>query len=256
MSKIHPSAVIEDGAQLGNDVEIGPYCVIGGKVKIKDGALLKSHVVVEGDTTIGEQCRIFPFASLGTQTQDLKFRGAETTVEIGDRTTIREYVTVNSGTNEGEITRIGNGCHIMAYVHIAHACSVGNSVIMANCATLAGDVTVEDEAIIGGLAAVHQFARVGRMCMVGGLTRVTQDCLPYMIVVGIPAEVKGLNRVGLQRRGVSADAQQALKQAYKIIYRQDLLVKQALQKVREEVPPCPEVDHLLAFAESTERGIT
>ena len=165
-------------------------------------------------------------------------------------------MTVNSGTNEGEITRIGNGCHIMAYVHIAHACSVGNSVIMANCATLAGDVTVEDEAIIGGLAAVHQFARVGRMCMVGGLTRVTQDCLPYMIVVGIPAEVKGLNRVGLQRRGVSADAQQALKQAYKIIYRQDLLVKQALQKVREEVPPCPEVDHLLAFAESTERGIT
>ncbi len=255
MSKIHPTAVIDSGAELGDDVEVGPYCVIGGGVTIKDGARLKSHVVIEGNTTIGSGCQIFPFASLGTQTQDLKYRGAETKVEIGDGTTIREYVTVNSGTNEGEVTHIGDGCHIMAYVHVAHACNVGNGVIMANCATLAGDVTVEDQAIIGGLAAVHQFTRVGRMCMVGGLTRVSQDCLPYMIVVGIPAEVKGLNRVGLQRRGVSEEAQRALKQAHRILYRQGLLMKQALQKIRDEVPTCPEIENLLTFAESTKRGI-
>lgn len=252
---IHPTAIVDPGAQLGEGVEVGPYCVVGPHARVGDGARLMSHVVLDGWITIGRQCRIFPFASLGTQTQDLKYRGGKTFVEIGDQTTIREYVTVNSGTNEGETTRVGAGCLIMAYAHVAHACQVGNGVIMANGATLAGHIVVEDQAIVGGLSAVHQFVKIGRMCMIGGMTRITQDCPPYMIIEGNPAQVFGPNTVGLKRKNVDENAQHLLKQAYKLLYRSGLSTSQALEKIKAEVAPCEEIRHLVDFIEKSERGI-
>ncbi len=252
---IDPRAVIEDGAQIGSDVEIGAYCVIGGNVKIGAGTKLHSHVVVQGDTTLGEKCEIFPFACIGTQTQDLKFAGGHTSVKIGDRTTLREYVTVNSGTNEGECTVVGSDCHILAYCHVAHACRVGNGVIMSNGATLAGDVIVEDQAIIGGLTGVHQFTRIGRMCMIGGMTRVTKDCPSFMIIAGNPAQVRGVNVIGLERRKVDPAARDIIKKAYRILYREDLSTAQAIEKIRDSIEGCEELNQLLAFIEGSKRGI-
>lgn len=255
MTAVHPTAVVAEGAELGADVEIGPYSVIGPNVSIGDGTRVVAHAVVDGFTKLGSECTVFPFACVGMQTQDLKYKGGKTFVEIGDRTTLREYVTVNSGTNEGEITKIGSDCHIMAYSHIAHACRVGDQVIMANCATLAGEVEVEDQAILGGLSAVHQFVRVGRLCMTGGCTKVTQDCPPFMIVDGNPASVRGVNVVGLERRGVAPEARKLLKQVYRILYRDGLSTSQAVEKIRSEVIGSPEVDHVVSFIEKSERGI-
>ncbi len=255
MSGIHPTAVIAEGAQIGEGVEIGPYSVIGPHVSIGAGACLRPHVVIDGHTTIGAGCNIFSFACIGSQTQDLKFRGGRSTVDIGDRTTLREYVTVNSGTNEGEKTIVGSGCHIMAYCHVAHACRVGNGVIMANGATLAGDVTIEDQAVVGGLCGVHQFCRIGRMCMVGGCTKVVKDLPPYMMVDGNPAEVRGLNLIGLERRGVSEADRNILKQAYRLLYRKDLSVQQALAEIRGTLEASEALTHLTGFIEASERGI-
>ncbi len=255
MTNIHTTAIISKDARLGAGVEVGPYCVVGPNVTIGDGTKLMSHVVIDGYTTIGTGCVVFPFTSLGSQTQDLKYKGGKTYVEIGDNTTLREYVTVNSGTNEGEITKVGSDCHIMAYCHVAHACKVGNGVIMSNCATLAGDVVVEDKAIIGGLSGIHQFTRIGSLCFVGGMTKVVQDCPPFMMVDGNPAEIKGINSVGLKRNNVSEQAQRALKEAYKILYRQNLSTRQALDRICSEVEKGPEIEHLLDFIEKSERGI-
>ncbi len=252
---IHPTAVVHPDAVLADAVEIGPFCVIGPHVSIGCGARLMSHVVVDGWTRVGDGCRIFPFACLGTETQDLKYRGAKTSVEIGSGTTIREYVTINSGTAENEVTRIGSGCLLMAYAHVAHGSLVGDQVIMANCATLAGHVVVEDQAVVGGLAAVHQFVRIGRMCMIGGCSKIAQDCPPFMLVDGNPAEVRGPNTVGLQRRGVSAASQRAIKEAYRWIYRKSLGVSEALAGIEQSDLTGPEVDHLVQFVRASERGI-
>lgn len=252
---IHSTAIVDRGAEIAEGAVIGPYCVLGPHVKIGAGTKLMSHVVVDGWTTIGANCNVFPFASLGTQTQDLKFRGGKTFVEIGDRTTIREYVTVNSATADGEVTKVGSDCHIMAYCHVAHACRVGNQVIMANCATLAGEIVVEDQAVIGGLAAVHQFTKIGRMCMIGGCSAIRQDCPPFVLVAGNPPVVGGLNTVALERRGVTPEARQMLKRAYRILYREGLSTRQALEKIRAEVQQCPEVRHFVEFVESSQRGI-
>ncbi len=255
MSEVHPTAILADGAKLGVGVRIGPYAVIGPNVEIGDAADIRAHVVIEGHTTIGEGCTIFPFACIGSQTQDLKYRGGSSTVSIGARTTLREYVTVNSGTHEGEHTSVGQGCHIMAYCHVAHACRVGDGVIMANGATLAGDVLVEDQAVIGGLSGVHQFCRIGRMCMVGGCTKVVKDLPPFMIVDGNPAVVRGLNQIGLERRGVGELERKALKEAYRWLYRKDLSTQQALEHIRTSLPGHAHVAHLLQFIENSERGI-
>jgi UDP-N-acetylglucosamine acyltransferase len=255
MSGVHQTAVISEGAQIGDNVSIGPYTVIGPEVVIRDGADIRSHVVIEGCTTIGEKCIIFPFACIGSQTQDLKYRGGRSRVTIGAGTTLREYVTVNSGTHEGEHTQVGEGCHIMAYCHVAHACRVGNGVIMANGATLAGDVLVEDQAVIGGLSGVHQFCRIGRMCMVGGCSKVVKDLAPFTMVDGNPASVRGLNTIGLERRGVSEDDRKRLKDAYKIVYRRGLPVKEALGIVRKTVPSSDVVDHFVTFIEASDRGV-
>lgn len=255
MTSVHPTAIVADGAELGADVEIGPYSIVGPNVSVGDGTRIMSHVVLDGFTKMGRGCTVFPFASIGLQTQDLKYSGGKTFVEIGDKTTLREYVTVNSGTNEGEVTRIGSNCHIMAYCHVAHACRVGNEVVMSNCATLAGEVDVHDQAILGGFTAVHQFVRIGRLCMTGGCTKVTQDCPPFMIVDGNPASVRGVNVIGLERRGVAAGTRKLVKQAYKILYRDGLSTSQALERMRSELVGDPDVDYAISFIESSERGI-
>lgn len=255
MTIIHPTAIVNDGAKLGEGVEVGPYSIIGGHVTIGSGSRIMPHVVLDGWTGIGSNCTIFPFATIGTQTQDLKYRGAKTFVEIGDRTTIREYVTVNSSTEDGETTRVGADCLLMAYSHVAHACEVGNGVIMANCATLAGHIVVEDEAIIGGLTAVHQFVRIGRLCITGGCTKVIQDCPPFMTVDGNPARVRGTNAVGMKRKNIGSRAQKLLKQAYRVLYRKKLSTSQALEKIRAELEMCPELEHLVSFIEKSERGV-
>ncbi len=252
---IHPTAIVDKKARIGNDVKIGPYCVVGPEVVIHAGAKLMSHVVVDGHTEIGEHCTIFPFASLGTITQDLKFQGERTYVKIGAGTTIREYVTVNGATGAETQTIVGQKCHIMAYAHIAHNCVVGNEVIIANVGTLAGCVTIEDQAIIGGLSAVHQFCRIGRLAIVGGCSKVVQDIPPFMMADGHPAVVRGLNTVGMKRKDISDDSQSVLKKAFKIIFKSGLITSRALERVRLELPPGGELDHFLRFIATSERGI-
>jgi UDP-N-acetylglucosamine acyltransferase len=255
MTSIHPTAIVSKDAVLGDGVEVGPYCVIGEHVKIGDGTRLMSHVVVDGRTTVGAGCALFPFACIGTQTQDLKYQGGKTYVEIGDRTTLREYVTVNSGTSDGEVTRVGSGCHIMAYCHVAHACRVGNGIIMSNAATLAGEVTVEDHAVIGGLTAVHQFCRIGAMSMIGGCSGVTQDVPPYLMAVGRPAEAVGLNSILMRRKEVTPEARGAIKDAYRIFYRRGLNTTQALDAIEKELPKLPEIESMVRFARESKRGL-
>ncbi|MFC1498590.1 acyl-ACP--UDP-N-acetylglucosamine O-acyltransferase [Verrucomicrobiota bacterium] len=255
MTNIHPAAIVDNGAKLGENVEVGPYCVIGPNVIIGEGTRVMSHVVLDGRTKIGSNCTIFPFASIGTQTQDLKYKGGKTFVEIGDHTTIREYVTINSATNEGEITKVGSNCLLMAYSHVAHVCEVGNGVIMANCATLAGHVIVEDQAIIGGLSAVHQFVKIGRLCIIGGCTKVIQDCPPFMTIDGNPACVRGLNALGLKRRNIDKKVYKLLKESYKIMYRQGLSTTQALKKIETDLEECSEVKHFVSFIRKSERGV-
>ncbi len=255
MTQIHPTAVIAPGAELDAGVEVGAYSIVGPHVRLGARTRIMPHVFLDGHTTIGPDCVIFPFASIGSQTQDLKFKGGKTFVEIGAGTTLREYVTVNSGTNEGDVTRVGDRCHIMAYSHIAHQCIVGNDVIIANVGTLAGHVIVEDCAVIGGLCGVHQFVRIGRMSIMGGCSKTTQDIPPYMMADGNPVSVHGINIVGLQRRGVTVEARHHLKTAYRILYREKLNTRQALEKIKQSLPQISEVQHLVAFIEASERGI-
>jgi UDP-N-acetylglucosamine acyltransferase len=222
MAKIHPSAIIEDGAQLGSDVSIGPFCVVGHEVVLGDGVELLSHVVIAGRTEIGERSRIFPFASIGHQPQDLKFRGEESRVVIGRNTIIREQVTINPGTEGGGlVTSIGDNCLIMVGAHVAHDCQVGNHVILVNNATLAGHVTVGDYAILGGLSAVHQWVRIGPHAFLGGLSGLENDLIPYGSAIGDRARLGGLNLVGLKRRGFERDRIHRLRAAYRLLFSED-----------------------------------
>lgn len=252
--KIHPTAIIKEGAILDPSVEVGPYAIIGENVKIGAGTVVQAHAFIDGHTTIGANCKIFPFACVGMPTQDLKFDGGITYAEIGDGTTLREFSTVHLGTRDGEVTKVGKNCLIMAYCHIAHGCEVGNDVIMSNSAMLAGEVKVEDKAVISGMLGVHQFVRIGTMSMTGA-SRITQDVPPYMIVGREPAQTVGINLVGLQRRGVSAEAIAALKKAFKIIWHEGLNRSEAIAKVRAEIQGCAEVDHLVEFIEQSKRGV-
>lgn len=252
---IHPTAIIHPGAQIGPDCEIGPYCVIGEHVVLGARCRLYSHVVIDGHTVLGEGNEIFPFASIGLKTQDLKWQGGVTRTEIGDYNTFRESVTVHSATGDGEVTRVGSHNHILAYSHLAHNVTVGNHVIMSNVATLAGHVVVEDYAVVGGLAAVHQFCRIGKMSIIGGCSKVVQDVPPFMLVDGNPAETRTVNKVGMERNGVSEEAQVALRQAYKILFREGLTIKNALARIEAELPRLPEVQHLVGFVQTSQRGI-
>ena len=253
---IHSTAVVHPKAQIGAECEIGPYCVIGEHVALGPKCRLYAHVVIDGHTRLGEGNEIFPFASIGLKTQDLKWKGGVTRVEIGDHNTFRESVTVNSATSEGEITTVGSNNHILAYSHIAHNVKLGDYVIMSNVATLAGHVTVEDYAVVGGLAAIHQFCRIGKMSMIGGCAKVVQDVPPFMIVDGNPGETRTVNKVGLDRNGVGEAAQVALRQAYKILFRDGLTISNALARIEKELPALPEVQYLVQFVKSSERGIS
>ncbi|MDR0994588.1 MAG: acyl-ACP--UDP-N-acetylglucosamine O-acyltransferase [Verrucomicrobiota bacterium] len=254
--EIHSLAVVEKGAELGADVSIGPFCVVGPHVRLGDGTRLRSHVSVTGHTTLGARCEVWPFASVGGKTQDLKYKGGAPRLVVGDETVIREAATLSCATADGDETRVGSHCLVMAYCHIAHDCVVGNRVILANNATLAGHVTVEDDAILGGMSGVHQFVRIGRMCMLGGCTKAVKDVPPFMIADGDPIKIFGINKVGLTRRGLPEEIQQTLKQAYRILYRSDLLTAQALEKMEAELPASPELDHFVSFIRNSERGIT
>ena len=253
---IHPTAVIHPHAKIGAGCEIGPYCVIGEHVVLGDRCKLYSHVVIDGHTTLGPENEIFPFASIGLRTQDLKWKGGVTRTEVGEGNTFREYVTIHSATGDGEVTTVGSRNHILAYCHLAHNVTLGNHVIMSNVATLAGHVTVEDHAVIGGLAAIHQFCRIGKMSIIGGCSKVVQDVPPFMLADGNPAETRTVNKVGLERNGVSEAAQAALKQAYKILFRDGLTITNALGRIEAELPALPEVQHLVKFVRATERGIS
>jgi UDP-N-acetylglucosamine acyltransferase len=253
---IHPTAVIHPRAQIGADCEIGPYCVIGENVVLGDKCRLHSHVVIDGLTTLGKGNEIFPFASIGLKTQDLKWNGGVTRTQIGDYNTFREYVTVHSATGDGETTVVGSHNHILAYGHLAHNVTLGDHIIMSNVGTLAGHVTVEDHAVIGGLAAVHQFCRIGRMACIGGCSKVVQDIVPYMLSDGNPAKTRTVNKVGLERNGISEKAQSALKTAYKILFREGLITTNALSRIESELPPLPEVTHLIEFIRNSTRGIS
>ena len=252
---IHPTAIVHPQSQIGSGCEIGPYCVIGEHVALGDNCRLHSHVVIDGHTRLGKGNEIFPFASIGLKTQDLKWKGGITRTEIGDQNTFREYVTIHSATSEGDATRIGSHNHILAYSHIAHDCVIGSHIIMSNCATLAGHVTVEDHAVIS-ISAIHQFCRIGKLAMIGGCSKVVQDVPPFMIADGNPAETRTINKVGMERQGITDDAQNALKQAYKILFREGLSIPNALAKIEKELPPLPEVQHLVQFVRASERGIS
>ena len=254
---IHPLACIDPKAQLGENVEIGPFCVVGPDVRIGDGTQLVSNVVVDGHTTLGRDCIVHPHARIGGKTQDLKYAGGTTYVEVGDRTVLRECVSVNCGTRDGEVTRIGSDCLLMAYCHAAHGVEIGNGVIVSNGTQFAGEVKIEDKAVISGLVGVHQFVRIGTMCMVGGVQKITQDVPPYMLVDSLNgrATVVGINKVGLERRGVPEESRMALRQAHRLLCRSGLNVSEALARIEAELPQLPEILHLIEFYRTTQRGV-
>ncbi|MDY0359912.1 MAG: acyl-ACP--UDP-N-acetylglucosamine O-acyltransferase [Desulforegulaceae bacterium] len=255
--KIHPSAIIDANAQIADDVEIGPYAVVDSDVKIGSGCKIGAHAMIHQYTEIGSDCQIFPFASVGSIPQDLKFKGEKTVLKVGRKTVIREFATLNRGTGEGGgITEVGDNNLLMSYTHVAHDCKTGNNVIMSNNATLAGHVIVGDYVILGGFAAVHQFVHLGSHCYIGGKSAIVKDVPPFVIASGDRAVLHGLNKIGLERRGYSQEALSLLKKAYKIMFRLDLTVNDALEKIKNEVQLTPEVDQFLSFIENASRGIT
>ena len=251
---IHPTAIIHSKAQLGPGFQIGPYCTIGEHVTVGARCRLISHVVIGGHTRLGDDNELYPFCTVGLKTQDLKWKGGVTRTEIGDRNTIRECVTIHSGTGDGEATVIGSDNNILANSHIGHNAILGNHVIIS-MAGMAGHVLVEDYALVGGMSGVHQFCRIGRMSIVGGCSAIRQDVAPFMLVEGNPAVTRMVNKVGLERNGVSAEAQAALRQAHKILFRDKLAVSNALARIEAELPSLPEIQHLVGFVRSSERGI-
>ena len=251
---IHPTAIVDPGARLGAGVHVGPYCVIGPRVEVGDRCRLQHHVTLEGPSAIGADNVFFSYTSIGQQTQDLKYRGEPTYLRIGDANTFREFVTVHRGTAVDSCTRIGSRGNFLAYSHVAHDCTVGDAVIFSNNGTIAGHVEVEDYAVIGGLSAVHQFCRIGRHAITGGCSKIVQDVPPFMIADGNPARVRGVNQVGLERNGFAEESVRCLREAYRLLYRSKLNVKQAVEEIRKELAG-PEIAHLLSFIERSSRGI-
>ncbi len=255
MSNIHPTAIIEPGAILGENVTVEAYAVVKATVTLKDGVVIKAHAYIDGYTTIGEGTVIWPFASIGTKTQDLKYKGEKTFVIIGKNCEIREFTTINSSCQENSVVRIGDHCLIMAYCHVAHNCEIGNHVVMANSAMLAGHVIVEDYAIIGGMTPIHQFSRIGRYSMVGGLSRITNDVPPYTIGAGYHYKLGGLNIVGLRRHGFSIEERRELAKAFKITYRSGLRLEEAIAMIENECQSSPHITHWIHFCKDSKRGL-
>jgi UDP-N-acetylglucosamine acyltransferase len=256
VTEIHPTAVIHSTAEIGADCQIGPYCVIHAGVVLGEGCWLQNHVTLAGPSVIGPRNRFYAFGSIGQQTQDLKYEGEPTHLEIGSDNTFREFVTINRGTAPGSFTRIGSHNHLLAYCHVAHDCLVGDHVIFSNSVGLAGHVTVEDRVILGGMSAAHQFCRIGRHVMAGGLTKIVKDVPPFTIVDGNPGVLRGLNAVGLERAGFADGEIRALKEAYKTLFMRGLPQVDALATLREMEPPTETVRSLCDFIDASERGIT
>ncbi|OGP86911.1 MAG: acyl-[acyl-carrier-protein]--UDP-N-acetylglucosamine O-acyltransferase [Deltaproteobacteria bacterium RBG_19FT_COMBO_43_11] len=253
--KIHSTAIISPDAKLEDGVEIGPYCVIGDHVKIGKNTVIGPHTVIEELTEIGEGCHIHQFCSIGAPPQDFKYGGEKTRVVIGNFNSIREFVTIHRATAAGTgVTVIGDHNMIMAYCHVAHNCKLGDHVVMANAATLAGNVHVEDYAIIGGLTGIHQFSNIGAHCIIGGASAVVKDVPPYTMAAGNHAKLFGLNLIGLKRRNFSDKTIKAIKKAYQIIFRSQLLLEAALNKAQDEAEDIPEVIHFINFIKESKRG--
>ena len=254
---IHPTAIIDPGAEIGENVSIGPYSYIGHDVFIDRDTTIGSHVVIEPYTSLGANCKVYQFVSLGAPPQSIKFSGEKTYVKIGNNCQIREFVTVHRGTvGDRGLTEVGDDCLLMAYTHIAHDCQIGHHVIFANNATLAGHITVGDYATVGGLVAVHQFVHIGRYAFIGGKSAVVKDIPPYVIAVGDRAKLYGLNSVGLKRQNFSQQSLLSLKKAYRIVFRIGLTLNEAIERVQAEVEQTPEVVYFLDFLKSSKRGIT
>jgi UDP-N-acetylglucosamine acyltransferase len=254
-TRVHPTAIVSPTARIGTNVEIGAFAIVGDDCTIGDNCVIAPRATLERFVVLGKNVKIGIGTVLGGDPQDLKFRGERTTVEIGDNTVIREYSTINRGTSQSFKTTIGSGCFIMSYVHLAHDCHVGDGVILANGVQLAGHVTVESRATISGVTAVHQFARIGRHAFVGGCSRVSKDVPPFIKAVGNPMKLYGLNTVGLQRSGFSEETLRELKRAYRLFFRSELNVSQAIEQVNAEVEPLPEVRQLVEFLEQSQRGV-
>lgn len=252
---IHPTAIVDSGAIIGSDVVIGPYCIIGDKVEIGDGTTLQHHITVLGPTMIGKNNRFHAYASIGQQTQDLKYAGEPTYLEIGDDNNFREFVTVNRGTLPGTKTIIGSNNHFLSYAHIAHDCIVGSHCVFSNNGTLAGHVIVEDHVIMGGLTAVHQFCRIGAHAITGGCSKIVQDVVPFTIADGNPGRARGVNQVGMQRLGFGEEQITAMRAAFKTLYRSNLNISQALDVLRASSPDA-NVQRVIDFVASSQRGIT
>lgn len=255
-AKIHPTAIIESGAQLGVDVEVGAYAYVGPRVTLGDGTRLHHHASVEGNTVLGHGCEIFPYACIGGKTQDLKFTGGDPGLRIGDRNVFREYVSIHCATNDGEFTRIGSHNVLLATCHVAHDCTLGSHIIMSNGAVLAGHVHINDHVVIGGYGGVHQFCRVGSYAMLSAYSKLVHDLPPYFIGDGTPAEVRALNRVGLERNGFTPERIELVKQIYRLLYRDGLNRTQALEKLASHPSAASEeFTRMLTFAKSSERGM-
>jgi UDP-N-acetylglucosamine acyltransferase len=253
--RIHQTAIVSKKAKIAEEVIVGPYAVIGDGASIGSGSIIGNHAVVEGNTTIGKNCELFTGAVVGSRPQDLKYKGEKVYLEIGDNNIIREYCTLNPGTEEGGKTIVGNGNLIMAYSHVAHDCLVGSNCVLANGSTLAGHVTIEDRAVIGGLVAIHQFVRVGKLSIIGGCSKVVQDIPPFSTCDGHPAAVFGLNLIGLRRGNVPRESIGKLDDAYRILFSSGLSIKHGLDKVMKEVELTTEVAYLVEFIKKTDRGI-
>ena len=254
-ARIHPTALVDASAQLGSDVEVGPWAIIGPQCTVGNGTHIAARATLERNVRLGERVQIGSGAILGGDPQDLKYRGEETWVDIGDETAVREYTTINRGTAHSITTSVGRNCFLMSYVHLAHDCHIGDNVIISNGTQLAGHVTVEDKATISGLCAVHQFSRIGRHSFIGGCSRVAQDVPPFVRAVGNPIKLFGLNSVGLRRTGFDEEVVRELKRAYRVCFRSDLNLGQGVERARAELTMLPDVQHFLDFIEASQRGV-
>lgn len=255
-TRIHPTAIVESTVELGADVEIGPFGYVGGAVRLGDGTRVHHHASVEGNTVLGRGCEVFPYSNIGAKTQDLKYRGGNPGVQIGDRNVFREYVTVHAATADGEFTRIGDDNTVLAYSHVAHDCQLGSHIVMSNSVMVAGHVIIEDHVTIGGVAGIHQFCRIGAYSMISAYAKVVQDIAPFFIADGQPAVIRALNKVGLERKGFSPDQLDRVKQIHRVLFREGLNRTQALEKLAQHAQAgSDEIQRVLRFAAKSERGL-
>src|SRR5438552_2500654 len=254
-AQIHQSAFVDPTAELGAETIVGPYCIVGADVALGESCWLQHHVTLCGPMRAGAKNKFYAYCSIGQQTQDLKYAGEPTYLEIGDENTFREFCTVNRSTKADGKTRVGNRGNFLAYSHIGHDCTVGNSVVFSNNGTLAGHVEVGDHAVMGGLTAVHQFCRIGRFAITGGCSKIVQDVPPFMIADGNPAKMRGINTVGMERHGFSEDVVRQIKEAFRLLYRSKLNLKPAMDEIRNSLSPLPEITQLLDFLSNSPRGI-